>query len=50
MPEPPPIYVTGIQNISSLLEQIAKDKMKLMPSQTIRLNIRPKLLNAMAKL
>jgi hypothetical protein len=49
--ESPPIYVTGVRNMSpvtELLQQIAKDNMKKRRWQTIRLKFSPKLLNATA--
>jgi hypothetical protein len=45
MPKPPPIYVTGVQNISpmlQLLEQIAKDQYEIKTLADTQVKVNPK--------
>jgi hypothetical protein len=52
-PKPPPLYITGVKNISpliQLLEQIAKSNMKLKLLQTISLKFSLKLLHPIEQL
>jgi hypothetical protein len=45
MPKPPPIYVTGVQNISSmiqLLEQIAKEQYEIKALTDNQVKVQPK--------